>query len=90
MLVGLVAVYADDNMHAGYLTNVSVVPRYHRMGLATQLLDQCVTAAVKGRSYSLIRLEVDASNGPARGLYEGKGFRISGTSGTTLLMELTL
>ena len=66
----LVAMPGVDEMH---LLNVTVAPACRRQGHARHLLDQ-LSAATRERGLGAIWLEVRASNGSARRLYQSLGY----------------
>lgn len=69
--IGYCGIYlaADE----GEITNVAVDPAYRRKGVARCLLQQLLAQA-KERGAAHVVLEVRASNGAARALYESLGF----------------
>jgi GNAT superfamily N-acetyltransferase len=75
-LVGNVSIYpAETPAHLGktwIIANVAVHPDYRGRGIARQLM-QCAMTTIRPRGERAI-LQVDASNGIARGLYESLGF----------------
>ena len=76
---GALAGYAGF-MHVldeGYVTNVAVAAAYRRQGIGAALVDALVDRA-KELGLAFLTLEVRASNGAARALYVGRGFREAG------------
>ena len=61
----------------GYVTNIAVLPDYRRKGIASALLEQCISAA-KQKNLSFVSLEVRKSNLAAIKLYEKFEFKIEG------------
>jgi|688.fasta_scaffold536285_2 ribosomal protein S18 acetylase RimI-like enzyme len=90
-LVGLVAMYADDAIGGGFITNVSILPGYQRRGLAGQLLKRTLDLA-SALGLPRVRLEVNADNFAARTLYSRNNFRqaMPATAGSTLFLERVL
>ncbi|QKQ50541.1 MULTISPECIES: GNAT family N-acetyltransferase [Achromobacter] len=73
-LIGLVAVYCNaQNRTGAFITNVSVLSGWHGMGVATQLLRNCVASA-RDLGFERVELEVDINNIHAHRLYEKFGF----------------
>jgi ribosomal protein S18 acetylase RimI-like enzyme len=90
MLVGLVAVYCNDQVNrVAYITSVSVLREWLQNGIATRLMAQCITHA-KVLEMRQISLEVGEKNFGAIKLYEKNGF-IPGKLNTPLVtMNLLL
>ena len=84
-LVGLAAVYLDGTERSGYITSVSVLPRYNRARIATTLMTQLMTHAFKS-GIQEIALEVGRTNAAAIGLYGKFGFRAVEARGNFVLM----
>lgn len=63
-----------DELH---ITLVAVAPGHRRLGLGSRILQELMQA---GRRSGATRatLEVSATNGPGKGLYEALGFRTAG------------
>lgn len=77
-LVGLVAAYFNDFKHqTGYISNVSVMKNYKGMGIASELMRQCIEYA-KLHKFKEIKLEVHQGSNQARHLYNKFGFIYSG------------
>ncbi len=55
----------------GYITNIAVIEKYRRMGVASALLEKLVSDM---ENLSFITLEVRVSNAPAIALYKTFGF----------------
>jgi ribosomal protein S18 acetylase RimI-like enzyme len=89
-LVGLVAVYcnAPDRANA-FVSNVSVHPKFARVGIAARLMAQAIDHA-RGRGFACMSLEVSRDAAPAAALYGKLGFAVTGRSGGTVTMTLDL
>lgn len=88
-LVGLVAAYFNDQEHqTGYISNVSLAKNYVGMGIASELMKQCIRYA-KRHKFKVIKLEVHNDNDPATRLYKKFGFMNFGKKGNFALMKLT-
>jgi ribosomal-protein-alanine N-acetyltransferase len=59
------------------LENIAVAPNLQRRGAGTQLIRSLITEARKNSAHSIF-LEVRESNTAARGLYEERGFEVTG------------
>jgi ribosomal protein S18 acetylase RimI-like enzyme len=88
-LVGLVAAYFNLDGRTAYITTVSVDPELRKQGIASRLLDQCVTYAQE-QGYVRLGLEVDRDNGPGVDLYRDRGFTVAGVTGRTISMQRDL
>jgi ribosomal protein S18 acetylase RimI-like enzyme len=88
-LVALVAAYPSDPAagDAVFITNVSVLPDYRRIGVASGLVWECVSWATEHRA-SCVELDVDARAWAAVALYEGLGFAAASADGSTIRMRL--
>lgn len=90
-LVGLVAMYANDPVRGGFITNVSVVPAHHGKGIAAELMRR--TLALAGElGLARVRLEVNADNTAALVLYRNHGFQpeTATAAGPTLFLHREL
>jgi len=73
-LVGLVAVYPGDPAQPrAFVTNVSVLPQWQRLGIAGRLMTVCVAQAA-AQGCRCVELEVDRANQSAMALYSHLGF----------------
>jgi len=89
-LVGLAAIYCNDTNHVvAFVTNVSVLSKWQRHGIASILLDQCVAYATEC-CFHHVELEVMSENGRAISLYKRKGFTIDNVEGCSTIMSLNL
>lgn len=74
ILIGLVAAYCNDReTHIAHITSVSVKKEWSGKGIATLLIEECITF-VKAAGMQKIGLEVDVANVPAIKLYKKSGF----------------
>jgi ribosomal protein S18 acetylase RimI-like enzyme len=64
--------------HGGELTGIYVAPEFRRRGVGAALLDAAVAHARALPGLRYVRLTVNASNQPARVLYESRGFECVG------------
>jgi ribosomal protein S18 acetylase RimI-like enzyme len=89
-LVGLIAVYFNDiKSKTGFITNVSILPKYQRKGIADNLL---VRSIKYGKSLGFLGIQLEVSNGnvPALSLYVRNKFTLIGKKGNKLIMERKL
>lgn len=87
-LVGLVAVYCNIG-DFGFITNVSVLPSFYGLGVATSLLNLCKQELNESDVKSL-RLEVDIDNKKAQSLYLNNGFTQLSQNANSIMMQLEL
>jgi len=66
--------YAADS---GEILNLAVAPEHRREGVAAHLID-ALLEGLRSREVREVYLEVRESNGPARALYQDKGFTVAG------------
>ena len=78
-LGGRIAGYAGMHCVCGecYVDNVAVFPELRRAGVGRALMEALIARA-RERDAQFVTLEVRASNGAARSLYESLGFRKAG------------
>lgn len=88
-LVGLVAAYLAIERASCFVTNVSVLPRWSRNGIASTLLAELVTVARQAR-VEVIALEVSGDSEAALALYRKAGFEDVGDAGGARRLELRL
>ena len=89
-LVGLVASYCNQPEGGkSFVTSVSVLPECQGLGIAGQLMRQCIEQA-RGLGFCQIGLEVDQCSLPAIALYQKLGFNTLCISGSMLTMGMTL
>ena len=88
-LVGLLAVYFNTQSRSAYITNVSVVDNYMRLGIASTLLKMCLEHAVQ-KDFHTIRLDVHAENGRALEFYQKHGFMMEQSERNVLQMIRTI
>jgi len=90
VLVGFIAAYFTDNLNrSSFITNVSVLKDFIGMGLASELLNQCIKYAQK-KDYKEIKLEVYKDNVQAIRLYEKFNFIDHGAKDDLRLMKLDI
>ncbi|WP_457445576.1 GNAT family N-acetyltransferase [Roseateles sp. P5_E4] len=91
VLVGLIAMYANDAAQGGFITNVSVLPDQQGQGIAGELLTRALALATELRLPRL-RLEVYADNTAALALYRRHGFsaEASAAASPTLFLHREL
>ena len=90
ILIGLVSTYFNDNQtHIGYITNVSIVKNYMRSGIASKLLNMCITYA-RQNNFKEIRLEVNESNNNGFNLYKKFNFIKYGEKDCLFFMKLII
>lgn len=89
-LVGLIAAYCNDQkQRTAYITSVSVLRAWTGLGIAADLLAQCVEHAKVSRVQQ-INLEVAQANTSAIKLYEKSGFTVSKAGKAFVDMNLDL
>ena len=87
-LVGLLAIYCNETGKCvAYITNVSVLRRHARNGIANCLVSRAVKYA-KESGMSQIRLEVALENVRAISLYGKNGFVLCGENRSPMTMAL--
>lgn len=90
VLVGLLAAYFSDSSNlCAYITNVSVLDRFMRLGIASRLLMQCVEYAVK-ENFKEIQLEVNKENSRAIDMYRKFNFTFDEVGEGFLKMRVKL
>lgn len=90
VLVGLVAAYfTNDANRCAYITNVSVMDAFMRLGIASRLLMECVERAAK-ENFKEIKLEVNKENARAIGMYRKFNFKYDGIDEDFVKMRLEL
>jgi ribosomal-protein-alanine acetyltransferase len=62
---------------SGEILNLAVDPDHRRKGIAAHLID-ALLEGLRARDVREVYLEVRESNGPARALYQEKGFTVAG------------
>lgn len=88
ILVGLVAVYLNNEAkQSAYITNVSVLHTFLRLGIASRLLKDCVEYATE-KNVKEIALEVNVENEPAINMYRKFNFIQVGDNNGFLKMKL--
>jgi ribosomal-protein-alanine N-acetyltransferase len=87
-LVGLIGVYLS-NIPLGYITNVSVLPNWHRLGLASNLMKICVND-LDDLGFFFIDLEVNQKNDAALSIYKSLGYIFIAANAETIRLRLNL
>lgn len=73
-LIGLLAIYLNNNTECCFISNISVSKEYQRKAIATKLINMAIKKA-KSRHFKKIQLEVDTSNVHAIDFYKHIGFK---------------
>lgn len=90
ILVGLLAVYFSQNAdHSAFITNVSVLKKFMGMGIASELLGQCIQYAA-GKKIMEIKLEVNRGSVHAIYLYGKFKFVNDGVIDESVKMKLKI
>lgn len=85
-LIGLIAIYFNNPEQFGFITNVSVDPKWTGKGLAAALLKNCLEYAVN-QKFNTVSLEVNENNKKAIGLYAKFGFEKESQKDDSLIMK---
>lgn len=88
-IIGLLAVYDNNENKFGWITNVSVDPDYFKQGIASKLLNRCFDFFIKKR-YENIFLEVFGDNKKAINLYIKQGFIKQEKKGDKMILKKEL
>ncbi|MDP3921145.1 MAG: GNAT family N-acetyltransferase [Candidatus Omnitrophota bacterium] len=89
-LAGLVAAYLNDpNTQTGYITSVSTIKTYAGRGIASVLINNCVTYA-RQHGFKSIFLEVEKANDHAVSLYKTYRFQEFEDNNASMLMKLAV
>lgn len=87
-LIGLVASYCNQpDGGKSFVTSVSVLPDCHGLGIANQLMRNCIKHS-RDLGFRKIELEVNIRSLPAIGLYHKLGFTKLCENESTLTMEI--
>ena len=90
LLIGLIAAYLNDfESKTCFITNVSILPQYHRRGIAKKLLLRLLEDC-KSLGFVKVKLEVSSNNAPALSFYSQHGFSVIEKNGNKLTMEMVL
>jgi ribosomal protein S18 acetylase RimI-like enzyme len=90
VLVGLVAMYSDDQAtHRAYITSVSVLRVWKRRGIGERLMRDSMAHARQAGMVK-VSLEVGNGNGAAIRLYENLGFTACAADDLRTVMEIDL
>jgi len=74
-LVGLAAMYLDEQHASSFLTSLSVCPGYQQQGIAKHLLSRC-KSVLRGRNIVELQLEAAAEDATVQGFYRSQGFEV--------------
>jgi ribosomal protein S18 acetylase RimI-like enzyme len=85
-LIGLIAVYLNNDTKIAFITNVSVVGEYKGFGIAGELLKMCINHT-EFNSFKEIRLEVNKDNFPAINFYKKHKFTQTETKDDSIFMS---
>nr|WP_320118356.1 GNAT family N-acetyltransferase [uncultured Marinifilum sp.] len=88
-LIGLVATYFNDNKIDSFITNVSVIKEFWGHGIASNLIDSCISYA-RNNSFKQIQLEVNKDSKQAIHVYEKYGFKNKSQNNESIIMKNTL
>lgn len=88
-IIGLLAVYDNNENKFGWITNVSVDPNYFKQGIASELLNRCFDFFIK-KGYKNIFLEVFGDNKKAINLYIKQGFIKQEKKGDKMILKKEL
>lgn len=89
-LIGLVAAYFNDMENLkGYITSVSLEKKYMGTGIASRLMNKCISYA-KEHKFKEIKLRVQKDNASAIRLYKKFYFTDFENRGNFVLMKLTI
>lgn len=87
ILIGLISAYLNDvENQIGFINNVSVIQKYHKYGIATQLLTKLEDYA-KINNFKQIKLEVCKDNISAVNLYKKHKFNQIENNGDFVIMK---
>lgn len=87
-LVGLIAIYTNNENKSIFITNVSVERTFSHQNVAKNLMKKCIKFA-RSDSFKSIHLEVFKINQSAIRFYKSFNFIISGIKKKTIIMSLT-
>lgn len=85
-LIGLVAVYCNDESGNAFITNVSVLQEFNGRGIASAILKMCFHH-LRRVSIRNVTLKVDGKNKPARFLYVKHNFQEIESYGDEIFMR---
>lgn len=87
LLVGLVSVYFNNlETQIGFINNVSILPEYHKNGIASKLIKKSEDYAKKN-NFRQIQLEVNKNNISAINLYKKQNFNLIKDKGNFIIMK---
>lgn len=86
-LVGLLALYIDEDPHAGgYISNLSVVKQYERQGIGSLLLRRTLQYMKEEQGGRSLALEVTKNNYSAIAFYQKNNFKETSSSNDSMIM----
>jgi len=88
-LIGLIAVYSNSNLKKAFITNVSVLIEYSNNGIASKLLNDCVSY-FNSSNFDYIELEVSKKNKKAIKFYKKNKFLFNKTNKKSDVMSLEI
>jgi len=88
-LIGLIALYVDNQEKTSFITNVSVDPNFQGNKVAENLLLSCV-GYLKENNYLEVTLHVNKNNTKAINFYKKHNFKEKNNIKNNLLMELQI
>ena len=88
-LIGLIAIYFNDEIKNSFITNVSVLKTHGYLGIASKLIDACIKFA-KRCGFFEIKLEVNKDNLNAINFYKKHNFIEIDKVHETLTMKLDI
>lgn len=90
ILIGLVSAYFNNlETGTGFINNVSVLPEYHKKGIASQLIKNSEDYAKKN-NFRQIQLEVNKNNFSAVNLYKKNKFYPVENNGDFIIMKKSI
>jgi ribosomal protein S18 acetylase RimI-like enzyme len=86
-LTGLIGAYFNQTNQSAFITNVSVLKEFMGLGIASELLGQCIEYASQN-NINEIQLEVNQNNNHAIDFYKKFNFIKENIKGEELIMKL--
>jgi ribosomal protein S18 acetylase RimI-like enzyme len=88
-LIGLIAIYVNEQKEESFISNVSVLPIFEGKGVAKKLFEKTLKL-LKNLKLNKIQLEVDLMNVKAITFYQKLGFETIDKYENKLIMNLNL
>jgi ribosomal-protein-alanine N-acetyltransferase len=88
-LIGLIAIYVNEQKEESFISNVSVLPIFEGKGVAKKLFEKTLKL-LKNLKLNKIQLEVDLMNVKAIAFYQKLGFETLDKDENKLIMNLNL